>query len=92
MNGVFMVELYLLIIGLLLLGLYIMPSIMHTPLSWAWSLAGCLIVGAVLLGLLNWGLDFVDMHVAFNLFTVLVAGILRLPGLVMLVLISQWFV
>jgi len=82
----------LLIIGLLLLSFYIMPSIMHTPLRWVWRLAGCLIVGAVLLGLLNWGLGFVDKHVAFNLFTVLVAGILRLPGLVMLVLMSQWFV
>lgn len=37
-------------------------------------------------------LGFFNMHVAFNLFTVLVAGILHLPGLVMLVVLSHWFV
>jgi inhibitor of the pro-sigma K processing machinery len=89
--GVLMVEWYLLAIGFLLLGLYIMPTIAYRPLRWLSRLAGCLIIGMVLLVLLNWGLGFLDMHVAFNPFTVLVAGILRLPGLVMLVLMNQWF-
>ncbi len=81
----------MLVIGLLLLGLYIMPTIMYRPLRWLLRLAGCLVIGMVFLVLLNWGLGFLDMHVAFNPFTMLIAGILRLPGLVLLVLISQWF-
>lgn len=83
----------LLVIGsMALLGLYIMTTAMYRPLRWLLKSAWCLVVGTVLLILLNWGLEFLDMHVSYNLFTVLVAGILQLPGLVMLVLMNHWFV
>jgi len=36
-------------------------------------------------------LGLVNMHVAFNPFTVLVAGIFQLPGLVLLVVLTMWF-
>lgn len=76
---------------MLILGLYVNATITPKLLRWLLRLAGYLVVGTVLLLLLNWGLGYLDMHVAYNPFTVLVAGILRLPGLVMLVLMNQWF-
>lgn len=79
------------IILAVLAGLYIANTFMYRPLRRLLSLAVCLVTGTVLVTLLNWCLGFFNMHVAFNLFTVLVAGILHLPGLVMLVVLSQWF-
>ncbi|WP_161821038.1 pro-sigmaK processing inhibitor BofA family protein [Sporotomaculum syntrophicum] len=84
-------EWFLLVIGLLILGLYVNATIISKTLRWLFSLVGYLFIGTVLLVLLNWGLGYLEMHVAYNPFTVLVAGILRLPGLVVLVFMSQWF-
>ena len=92
MIGVLSVEWLLLVIGLLILAFFVNATLMLKPLRWLLRLAGCLVIGTVLLVLLNWGLGYWDMHVACNPFTVLVSGILRVPGLVMLVLLSWWFV
>jgi inhibitor of the pro-sigma K processing machinery len=46
----------------------------------------------VLLSVFNFILGYVGLHVAFNPFTVLVAGILQLPGLIMLLVLTHWFI
>ncbi len=62
------------------------------PLKMLFSLVLCAATGFVLLWLLNLALGLVDMHVAINPFTVLVAGIFQLPGLFLLVVLTMWFV
>jgi len=89
-----MMEWFLLVMGLaiILLGLYVIGVLLYRPLRLLIGLLACLVTGTVLLAILNFVLGFVDMHVAFNPFTVLIAGILQIPGLVMLVLLTLWFV
>jgi inhibitor of the pro-sigma K processing machinery len=88
-----MVEWYLLAIGaaIILSGLYVIGMLLYRPLRLLIGLLACLVTGTVLLAILNFVLGFVDMHVAFNPFTVLIAGMLQIPGLVLLVLLTVWF-
>jgi len=86
------VEWYLLLIilaGLVLF--YLAAVVLYKPFKLLLSLALCAVTGVVLLWLLNLALGLVNMHVAFNPFTVLVAGIFQLPGLVLLVVLTMWF-
>lgn len=83
--------LLLLILGGLLL-FYLAVVALYKPLRLLFNLAVCAVTGTILLGLLNLALGFANMHVAFNPFTVLVAGIFHLPGLVLLVVLTRWFV
>ncbi len=83
----------LFIIGaVLLLGLYVMMALLYQPIRLLVRLLACLVTGVVLLVPANFILGYVDMHLAINPFTVLVAGILQLPGLVMLIVLSLLFV
>jgi len=50
------------------------------------------VIGLALLWLFNLALGFVHMHVAVNPFTMLVAGIFQLPGLLLLLVMTRWFV
>ena len=83
--------LLLLILGGLLL-FYLAVVVLYKPLRLLFNLAVCVVTGTVLLWLLNLALGFANMQVAFNPFTVLVAGIFHLPGLVLLVVLTRWFV
>lgn len=86
-------EWYLLILAVsVLFGLYFFITLLYRPLRFMISLLMCLVTGTVLLAMLNFILGLMDMHVAFNPFTILIAGILQLPGLILLVLLTQWFV
>lgn len=76
----------------LLLGLYLLLRLIYNPLGFLARLLVYLVTGAVLVVVLNLILGYAGMHVAFNLFTVLVAGILQLPGLILLVILTQWLV
>ena len=49
------------------------------------------VTGVALLWLLNLALGLVNAHVVVNPFTVLVAGILQLPRLLLLVVLTMWF-
>ncbi|MBF7084171.1 pro-sigmaK processing inhibitor BofA family protein [Desulfallas sp. Bu1-1] len=83
----------LLVIGLaVLLGLYIVVTLFYKPLGLLVRLFVCAITGVVLLSVFNFILGYVGLHVAFNPFTVLVAGILQLPGLIMLLVLTHWFI
>lgn len=73
-------------------GLVLSGLMSAKPLKLLLSLAVCLVTGFVLLWLLNQVLGQVDMHVAMNPFTVLVAGMFQLPGLLLLVVMTIWFV
>jgi len=76
--------------GLVLLGLT--STVLLKPFKLLLSLAVCAATGVVFLWLLNLALGLVDMHVVVNPFTVLVAGIFKLPGLLLLVVLTMWFV
>ena len=81
--------LFVILAGLVLF--YLTAVVLYKPLKLLLSLALCAVTGVVLLWLLNLALGLVNMHVAFNPFTVLVAGIFQLPGLVLLVVLAMWF-
>lgn len=76
--------------GLLLF--YLAAVLLYKPVRLLLNLLVCVVTGTVLLFLLNLVLGLVDMHVAVNPFTILVAGIFQLPGLVLLVVLTLWFV
>jgi len=90
--GVPEMEWYLLVIGLaVLIGLYILMVWLYKPLGLLFRLALCAITGIILLILSNFFLGFVDIRLALNPFTILVAGVLQLPGIIMLIIIALWF-
>jgi len=87
------VEWYLLAIGLVvLLGIYLVLTLFYKPLSLLVKLLAYMIMGLVLLCLGNFVLGFFNLHVAINPITIMVAGVLQFPGLVMLILLGIWFI
>jgi len=61
------------------------------PLKWLMRLITYVFAGTVIILLLNILLDRVGMHIALNPATILTAGILQVPGAVMLVLLNYFF-
>lgn len=85
-------EWYLLLIilaGLLLF--YLAVVVLYKPVRLLLNLVVCLVTGTILLFLLNLVLGIFNMYVAYNPFTVLVAGMFHIPGLVLLVVLTLWF-
>lgn len=62
------------------------------PLAVLLKLALYAVTGVILLAISNFILGFLDMHLAVNFFTILIAGVLQVPGIIMLLIISQWFI
>lgn len=58
------------------------------PLKWFWRLGLHVVCGFLCLWLLNAAAPFTDVYFPLNLVTVLVAGILGLPGIVLLAVIQ----
>ncbi|MEW6726937.1 pro-sigmaK processing inhibitor BofA family protein [Desulforudis sp. 1088] len=69
-----------------LAGLYLIGSFFVTPFKYLCRLFGYVVVGAVLLALINIGGSVFDFHIAINPLTVLTAGFLQIPGVVLLIL------
>lgn len=83
------VEWKMIILGLLgLTGLYLVGSFLVTPLRFMFRLFAYVVVGALLLTMVNLGGSFVGFHIAVNPFTVLTAGLLQVPGVILLVLLT----
>ncbi|WP_051273369.1 pro-sigmaK processing inhibitor BofA family protein [Desulfotruncus alcoholivorax] len=61
------------------------------PLGLLIKLAIPAVTGVILLSICNFILGFLNMHLAVNFFTILIAGILQVPGIIMLLIINQWF-
>lgn len=79
------------IIGLAgLYGLYLVGTVMYKPLKFLIRLIAWAMVGTVLLFIINIIFGHFGYHIAINPVTVLTAGILQLPGVVMMV-IANYF-
>jgi len=75
-----------------LLGLYLMGTVLFRPLRFLIRLAAWSMLGAFLLVALNTLFGFFGMHIAINPWTILTAGILQLPGVVLLVLLNYFLI
>ncbi|MGI6492565.1 MAG: pro-sigmaK processing inhibitor BofA family protein [Pelotomaculum sp.] len=84
-----MVEWKYVIIGMGgLIGLYLVGTALLHPLRLLFRLAAWIVLGVVLLLALNSVLGYFGFHIAINPFTILTAGVLQLPGIVLLVLLN----
>lgn len=81
---------FLVLIGLC--GLFIAAACLAKPIKWLLRLISYAVVGSVLILLMNIALHQVGMHIALNPATVLTAGILQIPGAVLLVVLNYLFV
>ena len=75
-----------------LIGLYLVLSVFTRPFQLALRLGVCLVVGFVLLSLANLILGQVGIKLAVNPVTLLTAGVLHVPGVVLLVVLQGLFV
>ncbi|GAB6179056.1 hypothetical protein JCM14036_03750 [Desulfotomaculum defluvii] len=69
-----------------LFGLYLFGTIFARPLVLVGRLSLSLIIGGALIFLVNFVCSGLGIHIAINPFTLLTAGILQMPGIVLLVL------
>ncbi|MCL6635717.1 MAG: pro-sigmaK processing inhibitor BofA family protein [Peptococcaceae bacterium] len=74
-----------------LLGLYLVGTVLFRPLRFLIRLAAWTLLGGGLLMAINAVFGYWGFHVAINPVTVLTAGILQLPGVVLLVLVNYLF-
>jgi len=75
-----------------LFGLYLVGSVLFRPLRFLIRLAAWALVGALLLAAINALFGQYGFHVAINPAPILTAGLLQLPGLVLLVLLNCFFI
>ncbi len=75
-----------------LLGLYLVGTVLFRPLRFLIRLAAWILLGGGLLAVINILFGQFGFHIAINPVTVLTAGILQLPGVVLLVLVNYFFV
>ncbi|NLI12565.1 pro-sigmaK processing inhibitor BofA family protein [Pelotomaculum propionicicum] len=77
------------IIGLAgLFGIYLLGTALFRPLKFLIRLGAWALLGGVLLAAINTVFGQFGFHIAINPATVLTAGILQLPGVVLLVLLN----
>ncbi len=81
---------FLVLIGLC--GLFAAAALLARPIIWLLRLAGYAVVGTVLILLANIVLEQMGMRIALNPATVLTAGILQIPGALLLVVLNYLFV
>ncbi|BAF58235.1 hypothetical membrane protein [Pelotomaculum thermopropionicum SI] len=74
-----------------LLGLYLVGTVLFRPLKFLIRLAVWALLGAVLLAAANVLLGHFGFHIAVNPVTIMTAGILQLPGVVLLALINYLY-
>lgn len=74
-----------------LFGFYLVGSVLFRPLRFLIRLAAWALAGGVLLAAINALAGQSGFHIAINPATILTAGILQLPGVVLLVLLNCFF-
>ncbi|AEF92936.1 pro-sigmaK processing inhibitor BofA [Desulfotomaculum nigrificans CO-1-SRB] len=75
-----------------LIGLYLFATIFARPLVLLGKLVLSLAVGCILLVLVNVVCGGLGLHIAINPVTLLTAGILQVPGVVLLVLVNYMII
>lgn len=71
-----------------LLGLYLVGTVLFRPLRLLIRLAAWAMLGGFLLVAINTVFGHFGFHIAINPATILTAGVLQLPGVVLLVMIN----
>ncbi|RKO67973.1 pro-sigmaK processing inhibitor BofA family protein [Desulfofundulus salinus] len=82
----------LLLIALGLLGLFLMGSVLLKVFKFTLRLILQLLMGGVLLFLFNIFLGQLGLRIAVNPVTLLTAGLLQVPGVILLILLHYFFV
>ena len=75
-----------------LIGLFLVATVLIKPFQFLLRILACFVVGGVLLYLTNFILAQVGLHVALNPVTILTAGILQVPGVILLALLGYFFI
>ncbi|MEG3072388.1 MAG: pro-sigmaK processing inhibitor BofA [Peptococcaceae bacterium] len=75
-----------------LFGFYFVGSVLFRPLRFLIRLCAWAVLGMALLVLINLLFGRFGFHIAINPATILTAGLLQLPGVVLLVLLNCFFV
>ena len=78
------------IIGGLLLGLII--KIFATPIKWAFKLLLNAVLGFVMLFVFNFLGGFIGLSITVGWLSAIVAGVLGIPGIILLLLIENFFI
>jgi inhibitor of the pro-sigma K processing machinery len=71
-----------------LFGLYLLGVFVVRPLRFIFRLAIYLVVGGVLITVVNLISTNFGLHIALNPFTLVIAGMLQVPGLMLLLLMA----
>lgn len=71
-----------------LFGLYLVGIFIVKPLRLIIKVTVCLAIGAILLTIVNLISSNFGMHIPINPFTLLMAGVLQVPGVILLVLME----
>ncbi|MDP3044608.1 MAG: pro-sigmaK processing inhibitor BofA family protein [Eubacteriales bacterium] len=83
----------LVLLGLLGLGgLYLIANFLITPFRYLCRVVGYVLVGVALLVVVNLGGALVGFHIPFNAVTIITAGALQVPGVVLLVLTKVFII
>lgn len=74
-----------------LCGIFAVVAFLARPMKWLLRLIGYAVVGTVLILLTNVVLGEMGMRIALNPATVLTAGVLQIPGAILLVVLNYLF-
>lgn len=83
---------YLLILLLGITGLFLIIPAILKPVRILLKLILCFVIGTILILVVNIFLGVFGMHIPINLVTILLAGVLHVPGVILLVILSYLFV
>lgn len=79
----------LLAVVLGLMGIYLILSALFKPIKLLWRLGVLFVGGVILLFVSNLVLYFWGISLPYNLVTILVAGILNIPGIILLIILKS---
>ncbi len=80
----------LIMLGLCIL--FLLGTVIVRPLKLLFRAVVCLSIGALLLVVVNAALGGLGFHLALNPFTILTAGLLNIPGVILLAVLKTLFV
>lgn len=83
---------YAFLVMLGLCGVFVAIAFLSRPVKWLVKLAGYAVVGTALILVANIILGQMGMRIALNPATIFTAGVLQIPGTVLLVILNYFFV
>ncbi len=69
--------------------LYVLFRLLYNPLRWVFRIGYRTLIGAAILWVLNLGGNLLGYHLALNLPTAMVAGLMGIPGVVALFVLGR---